>query len=126
MHVGVAPKVGNADAVLNEAFRTLISFSLQPEWRTAFTPPDEPQEAANFADQWLVDYLERWSAYIEISQGGNRDAATSVVCSMLRDAEATTSGDAETYARLLPMARWMEERLAQIRSAAQLPQHLVS
>lgn len=125
MHVAIAPKVQNADAVLNEAFRSFLGMALHPEGRRVWAPPDDQPEAATLADHWLVEFLERWAAYLEIREGGNHDAAVNVICSMLRDAEATTPGDSATHHRLMPMAMWIEQMVTATRSAKGLPEHVL-
>ena len=73
-----------------------------------FGGPKDPQEAAN-ESVMLQDYLNRWSAYLDIKRGGNSAAATSVICRMIFEAESAgdpTSADAE---RLWPLATWIED-----------------
>ncbi len=43
-----ASKMKNPDAILNDCMLTLVQFSLTPEGHM-FTPPRDPQEAANLA-----------------------------------------------------------------------------
>lgn len=64
--------------------------------------------------EYLGDFLHRWSAYIDIAKGGNAQAATGLVASMLRGIESDTPARADDGPRLWPLALWVEGRIDEI------------
>lgn len=105
-----ARRMKNPDAVLNELLHTIVAgatndAALQEQ---LFGGPVEPQHAANLAGSCVEDYLHRWSAYVDIVGGGNKAAATSIVCAMLQSTESTDPATAGDGRRLWPLATWIE------------------
>jgi len=110
-----ASKMKNPDAILNDSMLTLVQFSLTPEGRI-FTPPPDPQEAANLAGACVQDFLNRWSSWVDISPS-NPATATAIVVGMLREVESAApiaKGDGD---RLFPLGQWVERSLEPMRSA---------
>jgi hypothetical protein len=108
---GCAHRMKNPDAILNELFHVIVLGCLNVDPAFYFGGPILPQQAANQGGQYLQDYLERWSAWVDIVQGSNPSAATSIVAGMLRSTESSrvpTDGDAR---RLWPLATWIEGSL---------------
>lgn len=126
VHVGIAPKVRDADAVLNEGLRTLLGLCFQPEFRETWDTPDDLYRAGEIAAASLDEFLARWSTYLEIRSGGNRNAATDFLCSVLHYAETGREevvSDAATLHRLRAMATWIERFVEASRSSKSLPAH---
>ena len=118
--LGLAPiarKMSNPDAVLNELLQVFVCSAAESEAEMFSGESRQPQQIANDAGELLQDFLNRWSAWMDIEQGGNSQAATALVIDMIHDTETEESaqeGDAE---RLWPLATWIESRLSVMGSA---------
>jgi hypothetical protein len=109
---GCARSMKNADAVLNECAHNLDRMIDTPFAAEMFgAGPLDRQKVANDGAAYLQDFLDRWSAYVEISKGGNGQAATSLVCSMLRDTESLAPAAEGEGPRLWPLAVYVEQSL---------------
>jgi len=115
VHAVCARKMGNCDAVLNEAFQSLFAYSLS-EPGVFFGGPVDAQVAANNGGQYLQDYLHRWSCYIEIESGGNTIAALNIVMTMLRDIESAAPPSEEDAQRLRPVVFLLLREFGRIES----------
>jgi len=62
--------------VLNEILHNIVTGAVTVDSQLFFGGPIDPQEAANKAGEYIGDYLHRWSAYVDIVQGGNSAAGT--------------------------------------------------
>jgi hypothetical protein len=120
-HVGLAPKFGNADAVLNEVTQLIVAMALSDEGRKTFDPPKLPQDAVSVMSKFLPDFLNRWSAWIDIKAGANPQAGTSVIASILHDSQTTGPMVAVDAQRLRTMAEWFEETVQKLRTSDKLP-----
>ena len=76
----------------------------------------DTQEAANQGAMYLQDLLHRWSAYVDIVKGGNRQSGTTIVCSMLRSTESNDPAGQTDGQRLWPLALWIENTLIAMRN----------
>lgn len=109
VHTVCAKRMSNADAVLNEFVPNLIRGVLSSEeQRTFFGGVPKPQAAATLGMNCLGDFLDRWSAYIDIARGGNSQAATALVASMLLATETLGDADEVDGSRLSKLARFVE------------------
>lgn len=109
MQKACASRMNNADAVLNELMHDVIIGCVKSDPILFFGDAIEPQAAANIGAEYIKDYLHSWSAYIDIAEGGNTNAATSMVCTMLRSTESTKTPLDDDAQRLWPLATWIEE-----------------
>jgi hypothetical protein len=66
---------------------------------------------------YLQDNLQRWSAYIDIANNGNAEAATGIVTEMLRNTESTAPATAQDGPRLWPLALAYQDRFKDISGA---------
>jgi hypothetical protein len=106
-----AHRMKNPDAILNELIHTVVTGALNINSQQFFGGPIEPQRAANQAAEYIQDYLHRWSAYVDISGGGNAAAATGIIVGMLRSTESSQPPSETDAQRLWPLATWIEQRL---------------
>lgn len=107
VHAVCARHMSNPDAILNECGPNLIRGALSDK-DSFFDGPVEAQEAATLGMNCIGDFLDRWSAYIDIAKGGNAHAATSIVVTMLHETETVAPPAGGDAARLLKLARWVE------------------
>lgn len=114
MQTACAQRMKNPDAVLNECLQALVKFALSHPAKFIGASTG-PQKAANDGAGLVQDYLHRWSSYVDVFHGGNTEAATMLVCSMLRSTEAAVPGREGDAQRLLPLACWIEARLPAMR-----------
>lgn len=114
VHKVCARRMKNPDAVLNECAHNLVGVAVTDEGGTFFDGPVDPQQAVNDGSAYLDDFLHRWSAYVDISKGGNTQAATGLVCSMLRKTESLAPAAQGDGPRLWPLGRWIEDRFTEI------------
>ena len=111
MHKSCANRMSNPDAVLNELMHDIITTTIKADPILFFGSNIGVQTVANKGSEYIQDYLNRWSAYVDIVEGGNNSAATTIVCSMLRDIESSSEPSEEDTQRLWPLAVWIEESL---------------
>lgn len=107
VHTVCAHRMKNPDAVLNECAPNLIRGALASN-EAFFDGPVNAQEAATLGMNCVGDFLSRWSAYIDIAKGGNAQAATSLVVTMLLETETLAPPAEGDAARLSKLARWVE------------------
>jgi len=118
MQTACASKMKNPDAVLNECFDLMIRLCTTEGDRVFFFGrPVDAQEAANQGGAYLQDFLHRWSAYVDIVQGGNRQTGTAIICSMLRCVESDDPAGPTDGPRIWPLALWIENGLPAMRKA---------
>ena len=111
VQMACARRMKNPDAVLNDLLHRVVAVAIKLDPQQFFGGPVDPQQAANRAGEYIQDYLDRWSAYVDIVSGGNVAASTGIVTGMLRHTESASPPTQEDVRRLLPLARWIEERL---------------
>lgn len=111
VQMACARRMKNPDAVLNDLLHTVVAGAIGANPQHFFSGPVDPQQAANKAGEHLQDYLHRWSAYVDIVNGGNTAAATGIVAGMLRHTESERPPTQEDTRRLWPLATWIEKRL---------------
>jgi len=111
VQMACARRMKNADAVLNDLLHTIVASAIGADSQEFFGGSVDPQQAANKAAEYLQDYLHRWSAYVDIVEGGNAAAATGIVAGMLRHTESANPPTQEDTHRLWPLATWIEARL---------------
>jgi len=109
--VASAGRMKNADAVLNDLMQRLIVRYVMPRAIEFFGRPIDPQEAADLAGKYVKEYLDRWSAQIDIKKAGNYDGAIGIVTGMIRNTESEDSPNQEDRERIFPLARWITENL---------------
>jgi hypothetical protein len=119
VQVACAKRMSNPDAVMNECVQNgIVAWVTDAKLsKQMFGGPIEMQQAGNLGIGLLQDFLHRWSAYIDIAKGGNRGAATGIVCRMLQEvetAEPAQEGDGE---RLWPVALLIEAQFEAIDKA---------
>lgn len=109
VHTVCAKRMSNPDAVLNEFVPNLIRGALSSdEQHTFFGDVVKPQAVATHGMNCLGDFLDRWSAYIDVARGGNSQAATSLVASMLFVTESLGDASEVDGPRLWQLARFVE------------------
>lgn len=111
VQMACARRMKNPDAVLNELLHTVVTAAISVDPQKFFGGPVEPQRAANQAAEYLQDYLHRWSAYVDITGGGNAAAATGIIAGMLRSTESPAPVSEADAGRLWPLATWIEKGL---------------
>ena len=112
IQMACARRMKNPDAVLNDLAHRVVALAIDAEPQQFLGgPPDDPQHVATKAAECLQDYLHRWSAYVDIVDGGNAAAATGIVAGMLRHTESQNPPTQEDVRRLWPLATWIEQRL---------------
>ena len=107
VHAVCARHMTNPDAILNECGPNLIRGALSDP-ASFFDGPVKAQETAILGMNCIGDFLERWSAYIDIAKGGNTPVATGIVITMLRETETQAPAGDGDAARLTKLARWIE------------------
>jgi len=117
MQVACASRMKNPDAVLNECMHLLTTYAVTEAVQDCFGGSVDPQDAANRGATLLHDFLHRWSAYVDIVQGGNRQSGTRIVCSMLRTTESNDPAGPTDAKRLWPLAVWIENALPVMRKS---------
>lgn len=113
VHVACAPLEKNPDAVLNEAGYAVVNCCIQ-EMDTFFGEKLDPQEAANRA-VLLQDFLHRWSAWVDITEGGNVHAGNNIVATMIHDCESAEEISSSDTERLVFVASWIVTRFPDAR-----------
>jgi len=113
VHVACAPLMKNPDAVLNEAGYIHVNYCVQ-NLDTFFGEKLDPQEAAN-RSVLLQDILHRWSAWVDITAGGNMDAGNSIVATMIHDCESADEIQSSDIERLIFVASWIVARFPDAR-----------
>jgi hypothetical protein len=106
-YVACAPKFRNPDAVLNELMYRLVTAAIQLDSHRFFGGPVEGQDAANRAGKYVQDYMDQWSAQIDIRKAGNEPAATGIVAGMIHHTESELPFTKEDGERLFKLARWI-------------------
>ena len=117
VHTVCARRMKNPDAVLNECQYKLLGGAITYEGTDGFffkEPIRDPQKVANEGSEYLDDFNHRWSAYVDIVKGGNRQPATSLVVSMLHTTESDAPARSGDAPRLWPLACWVEGRFDEI------------
>jgi hypothetical protein len=109
VHYACASRMPNPDAVLNEAVRHLVALALS-DTDTFFGGAVTPQDAAN-RTAIIQDFLNRWSAYKDIREGGNPAAATGIIAGMLKEVESPTPATQDDSERLVSLAKSVESLL---------------
>lgn len=117
VQVACARHMENPDAILNDLLHIAVSGAVGVDPQQFFGGPVDPQQAANKAGEHLQDYLHRWSAYVDITKGGNAAAATGIVAGMLRHTESDDPPTQQDADRLWPLAVWIEQSLAAMAGA---------
>jgi len=117
MQMACASKMKNADAVLNEVLHLLIAYAAADSAQELTGGTVDQQELANQGAAHLQEFLHRWSAYVDIVDGGNRKSGTIIVCGMLLSVESKTEASSSDSQRLWPLALWIENALPEMRSA---------
>jgi hypothetical protein len=119
VHAVCARRMKNPDAVLNECAYNLVSNILTSDDAADAVGkgPLQPQKVMNDGSAYLGEFLDRWSTYIEITNGGNRHAATGLVCTMLRETESLAPAAEGDASRLWPLACWFEDWMKAIDSS---------
>jgi hypothetical protein len=108
-----ARRMKSPDSVLNELLRSVVIGAVgdAEQQQLFFGGPTDPQHAANLGAQYVQEFLNQWSAYVDIAEGGNANAATSLIAGMLRSTESAAPASAADGHRLWPLAEWIEDRL---------------
>lgn len=116
-HAACEYKMSNPDAVLNESLSLLVQAVVGSPDDFLSGQMTSSQEIANRAAALLQDFLQRWSAWMEIAKGKNSPADHSLVIAMIYETESPdpiSDGDGE---RLCPLAIWIESRLGAMSGA---------
>lgn len=112
IQMACARQMKNPDAVLNDLAHRVVALAIDAEPQQYLGgSPDDPQQVATKAGALLQEYLHRWSAYVDIIDGGNAAAATGIVAGMLRHTESDNPPTQEDVGRIWPLASWIEARL---------------
>ena len=114
MQLACATEMDNPDAILNELLHGMIEAASLPGSSWAPVGQLEPQKVANSSAEYIQDYLHRWSSYVDIAPG-NANAATGIVCAMLKHTESSAPANATDGDRLWPLAEWIEAQLPLMR-----------
>jgi hypothetical protein len=107
----------NPDAVVKECLHFLVGWAITENAQEFFGGPVDSQAAASNGSAYLEEFMNNWSSYIETVRGGNREAGTGVICSMIRTTESNDSSGEADVQRLRPLGEWIEDNLAPMRSA---------
>ena len=106
-YVACAPQMKNPDAVVNDLNSRLVAAAIQLDSNRFFGGLVEPQEAANKAGKYVQDYLNQWSAQIDIRKAGNAYGATGIVAGMIHHTESEFPPTKEDSERLFKLAHWI-------------------
>jgi hypothetical protein len=114
-----ARRMSHPDEVLNECARKAIAAHATEarlsDW--ASRTPSELDQTLDFGIGCLQNFLHRWSTYVAIGRNGRREAATSILCSMLFDVDSADPAEEGDGDRLWPLALWIEGQFGAIDKA---------
>ena len=108
-------EMANPDAVVNQCLHGLVTLATTELKQDYFDGPINVQDVANSGAAYLQEFLNNWSAYIELEKAGEK--TVDLVCTMIHNTESAVPAGKADIQRLWPLALMLHMQFPTMRSA---------